>query len=84
VRIAYLSLTGEMRRSGFAWTFASAVVSVSTVTEKERRTRDTQEIPILILLLSPAPRHESDSLVRGVCTTRADGGSPSAWLRPPF
>ena len=41
-------------------------------------------IPRFVLLLSPRRRHESDSLVKGVCTTVADGGSPSAVLRPPF
>ena len=43
-----------------------------------------KEIPILILLLSPRGRHESELLVRGVCTTWAMAGSPSAVLRPPF
>jgi hypothetical protein len=35
---------------------------------------EVREIPNVVLLLSPGPRHEGVSLVVGVCTTMADDG----------
>jgi hypothetical protein len=58
--------------------FSSAVLSLLTARGEEQAAQTSTKIPTLILLLSPGLNGESDSLVRDVRTTRADGGSPSA------
>ena len=68
-----------------ARTFPTAHVSGWTAMVKAAGSAGGLEIPILILLLSPGPRHESDLLVRDVCTTRADGGkSERPYFDHPF